>query len=437
MSRIFFFVPCAFLLALYGCNGIGSVKDSLFKGPPYKKYIRALEKADLDHTLMAKSWIRAGENALKDSIFVNLPFSESGYFKASEPGARSYRFDAREGQVLTVTGAISAKENAGFFLDLFTWENNEWISLAHGDSTFQLSYEFNKDHPNCLVRLQPELLVTAYYTISLSVTPVLINPVGGASNKSIGSFYGDSRDGGKRSHEGVDIFAKKGTPVIAPTDGYISRVGTSKLGGKVVWMRDSRRGHAYYFAHLDSQAVTSGVKVKQGDLIGTVGNTGNARHTPAHLHFGIYQSKSKDPIHYIRTLEAVVKALPWDTTLAQPDFKVSAKNISMRMSPGEKGAATAVLKKDTYLRVIAHSHDWFRVLLPNEKQGYVHRKGITPIEKGKRERLKGEAVLLSEVHPHAVPIAHLKPETPVEVLARFENFSYVRTRDGIFGWLMI
>jgi murein DD-endopeptidase MepM/ murein hydrolase activator NlpD len=424
-------------LLLYGCNGINSVKDSLFKGPPYEKYIRSLEQAELDETLMAKAWIMAGENALKDSIIVTLPFSESGYFNASEPGARSYRFDAREGQVLTVSGAVEAKQDARFFLDLLVWQNDKWISLEHGDSTFNLTYEFNKDYAQCLVRIQPELLVTAYYTISLSLTPVLINPVGGASNKSIGSFYGDPRDGGRRSHEGVDIFAKKGTPVIAPTDGYISRVGTSKLGGKVVWMRDSKRGHAYYFAHLDSQLVKTGVRVKQGDVIGTVGNTGNARNTPSHLHFGIYQSKSKDPIHFIRTQEAVAKALPWDTTLTQPDFKVKSKTLPLRAAPGGEIFAFTVLKKNTYLKVIGRSNDWYRVMLPNNKQGYVHREKITPIQKGKRERISEPVVVLSEIHPEAVPIAHLEPATHVEVLAYFENFRYVRTPEGIFGWLMI
>src|SRR3990170_7720778 len=280
-------------LLLYSCNGVNPLTGRLAKTPPYKKYIQSLHEAELDKTAMALAWIRAGENALQDSVTVTLPFSESGYFNASEPGARSYRFGAREGQVLTVNGAVKAKQGPGFFMDLFTWEGNEWIPLAHGDSTFNLTYEFDKDYAQCLIRIQPELLVTAYYIINISLTPVLINPVAGATNKSIGSFYGDSRDGGKRKHEGVDIFAEKGTPVIAPTGGYISRVGTSALGGKVVWLQDPKRGHSYYFAHLDSQAVKTGAKVNKGDIIGTVGNTGNAKYTPSHLHFGIYQSKSK------------------------------------------------------------------------------------------------------------------------------------------------
>ena len=424
-------------LLLYGCNGIGPVNNALFETPPYTKYIRSLEQANLDETLMAKAWMRAGEKALNDSVIVTLPFSESGYFVASEPDARSYRFDAHEGQILTVTGNVTANENARVFLDVFTWKNQEWVAVAHGDSTFNLTYEFTDHFQQCLVRIQPELLVTAYYTISLSLTPVLINPVKGASNKSIGSFYGDPRDGGKRSHEGVDIFAKKGTPVIAPTDGYITRVGTSKLGGKVVWMKDQKRGHAYYFAHLDSQAVAAGTKIKQGELIGTVGNTGNAKYTPSHLHFGIYQHHSKDPINYIRTLQAIGNVPPWDTTMLQPDFKVNAKSLSLRSGPGDKYLKRVILKKDTYVKVIGQSADWYRVRLPDDRQGFVPKHKISPIHKGKRERFKREAQLLDEIHPQAVPIAQIPPSTPVEVLALFENFLYVRTSDGKFGWVMI
>lgn len=136
--------------------------------------------------------------------------------------------------------------------------------------------------------------------------PLLMNPVVGASRQSIISFYGDARDGGKRRHEGIDIFAPKGTIVVAPSDGVITSVGYNSLGGKVIWMNDSRRKHSYYFAHLDSQIVRSGVIVKQGDTLGTVGNTGNARRTRSHLHFGIYQKDSKKPVTYIRSRDQLI-----------------------------------------------------------------------------------------------------------------------------------
>lgn len=421
-------------LLLSGCNGINPLHNATFKAPPYKKYLQSLEQAKLDKSVMATQWIRAGQKALNDSIIVSLPFSESGYFMASQPAARSYRFDARKGQVLTINGSLVAKN--AVFLDLFAWTENEWMPLAHGDSTISLTYEFDNDY-QCIVRLQPELLLTAYYSIAISLTPVLINPVAGATNKSIRSFYGDSRDGGKRKHEGIDIFAKKGTPVIAPTSGYITRVGTSNLGGKVVWMQDRKRRHSYYFAHLDDQLVKAGTEVNKGDTLGTVGNTGNAKYTPAHLHFGIYQHRSLDPVHFIRTLETAANAQPWDTTLREFDYRVITKNVSLKTGPSDKNDVVRVLSKDTYVQVIAQSNTWYRVLLPNKKQGFVLKDKIAPIQKGRRLKIKQPAVVLSEAHAEAVPLAQLQASTAVEVLAGFEKFKFVRTREGVVGWLII
>lgn len=421
---------------LYSCSGSNPIKTHLFDVPPYKRYVRSLEKADLDKTAMAQAWLAAGERALKDSVEVNLPFSESGYFKATEPDARSYQFIAKEGQVLTVNGAVVSSPNATFFLDLFSWEEDGWKELVHADSSLTMSYEFEKDM-TCLIRIQPELLLDAYYTLSISATPVLINPVAGADNKSIGSFYGASRDGGKRSHEGVDIFAKKGTPVIAPTSGYISRVSTNNLGGKVVWMQDKKRQHSYYFAHLDSQLVKPGVIVKQGDTLGTVGNTGNARYTPSHLHFGIYRSKSKDPINYIRTLEAVTEALPWDTTFRQSDFKVVSKEVNFRAGPGEKHLVKTSLKKDTYVKVIAQSNAWYRVALPDKSQGFLTKKSIAPIENGKRIKLKSPAVVRTGINDESIPVAHLNKPTTIYLLAQFEGYQFIKTKEGLTGWLVL
>jgi murein DD-endopeptidase MepM/ murein hydrolase activator NlpD len=136
--------------------------------------------------------------------------------------------------------------------------------------------------------------------------PLFLNPVLGASRQSIISLYGDARDGGKRRHEGIDIVAPRGTLIVAPSDGVITSVGYNSLGGKVIWMNDAKRKHSYYFAHLDSQMVTAGMIIKQGDTLGTVGNTGNAKRTRAHLHFGIYQKDSKKSVTCIRSRDQLV-----------------------------------------------------------------------------------------------------------------------------------
>ena len=128
----------------------------------------------------------------------------------------------------------------------------------------------------------------------------LIYPV--ASKRSfVGSFWGASRDGGKRSHEGVDIFARKGTPVVAMSDGVVVSVGKGGRGGKTVWLRSFGHSWSEYYAHLDQQKVKVGQFVKKGQVIGTVGNTGNARYTPSHLHFGIYTTDGAiNPFPYVK-----------------------------------------------------------------------------------------------------------------------------------------
>jgi len=113
----------------------------------------------------------------------------------------------------------------------------------------------------------------------------LPSPVPGAR---IYDSWGFERDGGKRRHEGIDIFAPRGTPVVATTRGRITRIGTNALGGKVVWVLGPGR-QLHYYAHLDEIAArAAGDWVTPGELLGRVGNTGNARGGPTHLHYGIY-----------------------------------------------------------------------------------------------------------------------------------------------------
>lgn len=423
------------VLIFTGCKGIKSI--AVFRETsPYEKYVQSIEKAGLHTTPMAQEWLTAGEKALTDSVIVALPFSEAGFFQAGEPRALSWQFTVRAGQMLTVEGAVKSVENAKMFLDLFIWEDSTWQATTYADSTLSIRQEFDETR-QCLLRLQPELLVNAYYSISIAHTPVLINPVTGASNKSIQSFYGDPRDGGKRKHEGVDIFAPKGTPVVAPADGYVTRTGNTNLGGKVVWMADRKRGHNYYFAHLDTQLVKAGMTVRQGDTLGLVGNTGNARYTPPHLHFGIYQRGSRDPIDYIRTMERLVNRLPLDTTFQSLAYRVESKKLNVRIGPGEKHKSVPQLSKHDYIRIIGKSGDWYRVWIPGDRQGFVHHKYIVPASKGRHIELSAPATLLSKAHEDAIPVLFFTNNTTIELLARHGKFGYIRTAEGQLGWVVI
>ncbi|MEC8885544.1 MAG: M23 family metallopeptidase [Pseudomonadota bacterium] len=113
-------------------------------------------------------------------------------------------------------------------------------------------------------------------------------PVEGVTQAQIVDTWDAARSAG-RKHEGVDIFAPRGTPVLASTHGIVARLGTNNLGGNVVWLVGPDRSRHYY-AHLEGYADTiqEGDWVEAGEVLAYVGNSGNAAGTPPHLHYGIY-----------------------------------------------------------------------------------------------------------------------------------------------------
>lgn len=112
-------------------------------------------------------------------------------------------------------------------------------------------------------------------------------PVMNVAKKRIVNSWGSPRSGG-RSHQGVDIFAPLGTPVLSATEGIVIRVGVNQLGGRVVNILGPGR-QVHYYAHLDRYGgFEEGDIVYPGNIIGYVGNTGNAQNTPPHLHYGVY-----------------------------------------------------------------------------------------------------------------------------------------------------
>ena len=120
-------------------------------------------------------------------------------------------------------------------------------------------------------------------------------PVEGVRPSQLTNTWGARRSGG-RSHEGIDIFAPRGTPVLSATAGVVVRKGWNRLGGKTVSSLGPA-GWYHYYAHLDDwDAPATGDWVEAGTVLGYVGDTGNAKGTPTHLHYGIYASGgARDP----------------------------------------------------------------------------------------------------------------------------------------------
>ncbi|WP_426197268.1 M23 family metallopeptidase [Massilia sp. DWR3-1-1] len=112
-------------------------------------------------------------------------------------------------------------------------------------------------------------------------------PVEGVPARALRDTWGGARSEG-RKHEGIDIFARRGTPVLSSTEGLVVRVGDNRLGGLVVWVLGPG-GQRHYYAHLERHAdVEAGMRIGAGRVLGYVGDTGNAKGTPPHLHYGVY-----------------------------------------------------------------------------------------------------------------------------------------------------
>lgn len=149
----------------------------------------------------------------------------------------------------------------------------------------------------------------ALYMMRLTAMPkpgVLPMPVEGVRVSALRDTWdGASSEG--RKHEGIDIFAKRGTPVRSSTEGIVMQVGANRLGGLVVWVTGPG-GQRHYYAHLERYAdVEAGTRIEAGRLLGYVGNTGNARGTPPHLHYGVYDvGRAINPYPLLRAEPAAV-----------------------------------------------------------------------------------------------------------------------------------
>lgn len=135
-------------------------------------------------------------------------------------------------------------------------------------------------------------------------------PVHGVRPGSLQDTYSAPRSGG-RAHLALDVMARRGTPVIAADDGVVRRISTNALGGRTVYVVDDAERFVHYYAHLDRYAsgLREGQRVRRGELLGTVGTTGNAPSNAPHLHYQLlrYQNtrtwwagEPVNPIPYLR-----------------------------------------------------------------------------------------------------------------------------------------
>ncbi|WP_229665524.1 M23 family metallopeptidase [Croceicoccus mobilis] len=120
-------------------------------------------------------------------------------------------------------------------------------------------------------------------------------PVAGVEAAQLTDTYTDARGAG-RAHDAIDIMAPAGTPVLAASGGMIEKLFLSDDGGKTIYVRSPDGSREYYYAHLQAYApgLAEGQAVATGDLLGTVGSSGNADASAPHLHFAVNAMSESD-----------------------------------------------------------------------------------------------------------------------------------------------
>lgn len=428
-----FFSSILVAIILIGCSTSG---PGIFaRKSAHELYSQKITDAGLATTAMGSAWLAAAESSLNQPLAVTVPYRETGYFESERPMAVGLRFPAKKGEKLQIQ--LDRKPATGLvFVDF--WDspaNDKPRLLQSGDTTnAAMEYEIKRDG-TYLLRIQPELLQAIEYTIHISSGPSLAYPIKAPGSNHIKSFWGADRDGGARRHEGIDLFAARHTPIIASADGFITRVNVNNLGGKVVWLRPAGKDYTLYYAHLDSQLVSDGQRVKAGDTIGLMGNTGNARTTAPHLHFGIYGAGgAMDPLPFVNPVVRRAPEVDVSANLLTTYVRTTRK-AKILPSPDAGAAGGMELPASTIMRAYAATRGWYKVTLPNGLTGYVAASSVVSADKPLRNRtIEAETRLLDSPDSLASARKLLAGGTAVKVLGTFADFQFV-SDDNQAGWI--
>lgn len=375
MNQRFFSALILLGILISSCKEeIQKAADVFVKPTAREVYERNFSKND---SLLLR-WNNAFDSAKSDSIQITLPYSESGVFSEDNCNVYSYNIQLKEGERIVVE-IEKTPDSASIFIDLFQAKTDSLKIFKHlksaEDKQSKLSQEIEISGYYKVI-VQPQMQLQFPFILKIYTEPLYEFPVSGGGNKNIQSFWADPRGDGSRSHEGVDIFAARGTPVVAVTDGRITSAGERGLGGKQVWLRDGLFGKTIYYAHLDSIAVSERKRVKVGDTLGFVGNTGNAITTDPHLHFGIYKSQGAvNPLSFIKKTEIQVSEISSTITKA-----VTLKNRSeIHKGPAAVYKEFISLKKNNTLLVLGKSQKWFHIQTSSGLKGYINETDIKPL----------------------------------------------------------
>lgn len=375
---------------------------------------------------MVQDWVMAGDSVLYHAIETSIPHKITITYFRDDPVAYSWKVDLKEGRVLNAR--ISATDTTHqLFMDLFALEGDERSRITSAEDSL-LHYESDQDQ-TVILRLQAELLVSGSATLSLTDQPSMDFPVAGASPANIKSYWGAPRDAGARQHEGVDIFADRGTPAVAAAGGRVSRTGTSNLGGNIVWLHAN--GRSLYYAHLDSIVAQDRQRVETGDTLGLVGNTGNARTTPPHLHFGIYDRGAMDPLPFIDYPSVEPPGLDVDAALIGTWSRIQNARANVRPLPSTQEPPITSLDRNDAVRILGATGAWFHIELPDKRKGFVYGNLLEAADKPLSYISASTGDSLYEYFSTTTPLLVTANPEDLPAIANYEDKHLVRYRDRL------
>lgn len=414
-----------------------STQKGLFvKRTPHERYADKLNNAGLAQTTLGNKWLAAANKGLQQPLNISLPYKEAGYFSDAMPDAAGYKFNARHGELVNI---IIETKPAGSIVFADVWMQTEQGTLSllqSADTTANtLQFEAEKDALYQL-RIQPQLLAGVSYILTITTAPSLAFPVPADAKPKVGSFWGASRDAGARSHEGIDIFGKFRTPVVAAASGVVTSTRNNNLGGKVVFMRPDNKNYSLYYAHLDSQIVAAGDRVNTGDVLGLMGNTGNAKNTPTHLHFGIYtNSGAVDPLPFVnesRPQPEKIKAEP----LLIDSLVRNNKTTMLYNEPSVKAKTGTKIQPYALMKIIAATGDWYKIKIEESMQeGFVKSNDVSLLSKPLKKIKVDDTMNVFDKPDSAAAIKFIiHKDKSFSVLAENESFMYL-SNEAEQGWI--
>lgn len=410
-------------------------KDHLLLSP-HDSYYSALVREDLQTT--AERWRMEAENSLAAPLHISLPYSERRLLEADYLQPVTFAFNLNVDELIQVNIFPSANTRAEVFVDVFfvkdaTTEPVRIASMAAKEQQLKVAADHTGQYR---VRIQPSHAAQGLMDIAITSPLRYGFPVDTERDNAVQSFFGVDRDGGARRHEGIDIFAPRGTPVIAAEAGRVTRVGDTLRGGKNVWVRGDNR--SFYYAHLDSIAVSPGDRVMRGEILGTVGNTGNAVTTSPHLHFGIYKlvQGAVDPLPLVGRKKSADTYTPPHVEPAPRWLSVNTEKANLRSGPSLTTTSVDSLIRGELVQVDSVAGDWLRVTTGKGAQGFTARRLTeTPVES--ILMLTADYTAYSFPDDTAPVVGNFSAGEKLPTLGQFGGYAWVRMPGGVYAWVKV